>query len=547
MANREKNQFKKTIQFFIALFSCLSLILGGMLFAFYQSNVKSSEIRLLEKEKYYIEHERDLSREHFSTVASDLLFLAHQGGANNYYSDSPEDNLDHLKHGFLAFSAQKKRYDQIRYIDDLGHEVLRVNYNNGSPALTDPEKLQNKKHRYYFSESFKLANGEIYISPFDLNVEYGAIEVPYKPMLRFGTPVFDKSGIKHGIILLNYLGGDYLKLIKSMSSLVYGNIMLLNRDGYFLAHPDPKQEWAFMLNPDDKQRFLMQHPALWQKMLTTSSDQIRTPEGVYTFTKISPLVKSTGTTTTFSERMAAPVRGQTDSEYFWVLLSFIPAQKLEAVRIPLRRNMVWLGGGIFIMSAIGSWLLARAIARKQFYQEKLFTMAHFDLLTGLPNRALLFEHLQQALHRAKRYRRKCALLYMDLDGFKPVNDTLGHDAGDDLLVAVGERIKEKCRLSDTVARLGGDEFAVLLPEVQNRSGIQMLAEKVLLTFQDPFVIKKTEVNIGVSIGISLYPDNGISLEELLEAADQAMYCSKSKGKNTFTFSENVEQVSSALQ
>ncbi|SDZ80974.1 diguanylate cyclase (GGDEF) domain-containing protein [Desulfuromusa kysingii] len=535
MLRGKEELFKKTIKLFIIIFPCLSLILGGMLFSFYYSSVHDSEMSLLEKEQYYINHERDLSREHFSTVVSDLLFLADQGSSNNCYAPSSTKDLDYLKRGILAFSAQKKRYDQIRYIDAQGNEILRVNYNNGNPVLINPEKLQNKLSRYYFAESFKLAKNEVYISPFDLNVEYGAIEVPYKPMLRFGTPVFDDSGTKEGIVLLNYLGEDYLKLIKSMSLIAYGDIMLLNQDGYFLSHPDSEREWGFMINPNDKQCFLPQHLDLWQKMQTSSSGQIKTDDGVYTFTKLSPLNAAVGAATTFSERMAASERMETDTEYFWILMSFIPAEKLAAIKSPLLWQILWLGGGVLIIIMVGSWFLAQSMTRRKFYQEKLFAMAHYDLLTGLPNRALLFEHLQQVLYRCQRYQRKAAVMYMDLDGFKAVNDTLGHDAGDDLLVAVGERIKAKCRASDTVARLGGDEFAVLLPEIQDISGVQLLAEKILKTFQDPFILKKSEAHIGVSIGISIYPENGTSLEGLLDAADKAMYSSKNKGKNTLTF------------
>jgi len=118
-------------------------------------------------------------------------------------------NINIVEGKLLVFSKNKKIYDQIRYINETGKEIIRINFNDGKPAIVQKEKLQNKAKRYYFLDTLKLKKNEIFISPLDLNIENGKIEKPLKPMLRIGTPIFDKHGNKKGIILLNYFANRF--------------------------------------------------------------------------------------------------------------------------------------------------------------------------------------------------------------------------------------------------------------------------------------------------------------------------------------------------
>jgi two-component system sensor histidine kinase EvgS len=142
---------------------------------------------------------------------TDLRFVANLPAMSRYLDSANLAQREELEKIFLLLSKEKKRYDQIRYLDDRGQEVIRINYNNGSPTVTQRKQLQNKAGRYFFNDTLKLDQGEIFVSQLDLNVENGSIEVPYKPMLRFGTPVFDRAGRKRGIILLNYFGSELLQ------------------------------------------------------------------------------------------------------------------------------------------------------------------------------------------------------------------------------------------------------------------------------------------------------------------------------------------------
>ncbi len=164
-------------------------------------------------------------------------------------------------------------------------------------------------------------------------------------------------------------------------------------------------------------------------------------------------------------------------------------------------------------------------------------LAHYDNLTGLLNRNLLMNRLEQALKRCDRYKQRCALVYLDLNQFKPVNETYGHTVGDELLQAVAERIRNHCRNTDSPARIGSDEFLVLLENVDKNTG-RKVADKLLKALEAPFELSGNVVQIGASIGISTYPDTAKNAEELIKQADQALRRAKQGGERQFVaFSE----------
>lgn len=165
--------------------------------------------------------------------------------------------------------------------------------------------------------------------------------------------------------------------------------------------------------------------------------------------------------------------------------------------------------------------------------ERISHLAHHDLLTGLPNRALLLDRLRQGLRQAHRDHGQLAVIFFDLDKFKPVNDQLGHTVGDRLLQALARRLLGEVRVADTLARLGGDEFVVLLPVIKDGQDAQLVAEKIRQAVAQPFPIDRHLINVSASIGIALYPDHAQEGEELLRYADSAMYEAKAEGGNRF--------------
>ena len=177
----------------------------------------------------------------------------------------------------------------------------------------------------------------------------------------------------------------------------------------------------------------------------------------------------------------------------------------------------------------------RDIAEIRLAREKLEFLAHHDALTGLPNRVLFSEHLEQGLSLARREQRGLGLLFIDLDEFKPVNDRHGHAVGDILLRQVGVRIREVLRRSDIVGRIGGDEFMVLLGQVGNPLDAARIAEKVRRALASPFLIDDKALSIGSSIGVALFPEHGLDAVELTRHADQAMYQAKHAGRDQVVF------------
>ena len=174
------------------------------------------------------------------------------------------------------------------------------------------------------------------------------------------------------------------------------------------------------------------------------------------------------------------------------------------------------------------------ITDKKRAEQELRYLANYDTLTGLPNRALLSERLGRAIVRARRQETRVAVLFLDLDRFKDINDSLGHAAGDRLLKAAATRLQATVSASDTVARLGGDEFTVVLEDVENVSAVERMAREILLAFASPLdVDERHDVNITPSLGISLYPDHALVPTDLLKFADTAMYQAKAEGRNTY--------------
>ncbi|NUT84265.1 EAL domain-containing protein [Pseudomonas brassicacearum] len=202
------------------------------------------------------------------------------------------------------------------------------------------------------------------------------------------------------------------------------------------------------------------------------------------------------------------------------------------------------GASLLLMLMAGllarmSWQLVqsrlRAAEAKIAYAERVEYLAYHDGLTALPNRSLFSKQLSQSISEAGRYHRQLAVLFLDLDRFKQVNDTLGHDAGDQLLEEVALRLRGCLRTSDTVARLGGDEFVILLPELSDDKDVAATAQKILGAIARPFNLQGQEFRVTASVGISVFPQDGLDEQTLKKNADIAMYQAKQCGKNNFQF------------
>jgi diguanylate cyclase (GGDEF)-like protein/PAS domain S-box-containing protein len=196
-----------------------------------------------------------------------------------------------------------------------------------------------------------------------------------------------------------------------------------------------------------------------------------------------------------------------------------------AIPVEIHSRVIELDGKKVIFGVV------RDISGRRTTEQKIAQLAHYDVLTNLPNRILFYDRLDQTVARARRYQQKFAVLFLDLDGFKQVNDRFGHHAGDCLLGMVAERLTENVRDMDTLARVGGDEFVFILNNVDHLDNAILVANKILESLCHPFVVNENACLIGCSIGISIFPDDTDDAETLVRMADDAMYIAKSSGKN----------------
>jgi diguanylate cyclase (GGDEF)-like protein/PAS domain S-box-containing protein len=662
--------------------------------------------------------------------------------------------------------------------------------------------LQNKGKRYFFSDAFKLNPGEIFVSPLDLNIEGNQVEVPWKPMIRMGTPVFDQKNVKRGIVLLNYYGNELLERLRVLGE---KQLWLTNADGYWLLGPDNESEWGFMFK---KQELTLanRYPEVWQRMTGAESGQFETPDGLWSFATVHPLQQGQRTSTGSHEAFSASVSALDSAAYVWKMVHLLPHNEYAGQLAPVQQRLAGVTALVLMLLLAGIWRLARAqdaeagaqrlvvqanreleqrvenrtrelqaevnerrvaedkaraatrqyqgildatrdgfwltdhqgtildtnnaycallgysrqevvgfkiadfevdqsaaeIARSvqsiqhtgharfetrhhhwdgrpidlevsfsaipdtdhfvaflrdigerkrtedrlrqmarvvdatdngvmltepdghisyvnaaftaitgyreteavgqtprllrsgqhtpEFYDEmwrqirsfgvwqgeiwnrrkngelypgwltisdvrtpagalshyagvfsditrikqsaqRMEFLAHHDGLTGLPNRLLLQARLEHALQRARREGRQLALMFIDLDHFKIVNDQLGHAVGDQLLKSVATKMKGVCRAGDTLARLGGDEFVLMLEGVDNDEDVSRVGQALLAQYPICYSVPGGEISVTASIGIAYFPRDGADAEALLRSADAAMYVAKAGGRN----------------
>ena len=301
-------------------------------------------------------------------ISSDIRFLSSTAPLINYLNQGQKEDFDEIVQDFSAFSQAKKVYDQIRFIDTNGQEIIRVDYRPDGPVVIPREKLQNKADRYYFSEAITLSKGEIYVSPLDLNVEHNAIEIPYKPMLRASTPVFDRQNRLRGIIVLNYYAAELIsRVIDNDKPKGDNHLSLLNSDGYWLRSPDPALEWGFMFNRPELTMAKMT-PEAWKVVKEKPKGQFKDRHGLWTFEKTYLLA-------------GIPEIAPAESDYHWIVISFIPNSVLEEERYNLLSSVGFLLLLALLFVAFGVWSISTArINQKRAEIAALYRLDQLQLL-----------------------------------------------------------------------------------------------------------------------------------------------------------------------
>ncbi len=694
---------KKFLKRFVWTLVPLTLIFVGIVSTFYFSEIKKAETLREARGTLNVYIGKQAIARRLKSIIADLMILSQ----HDFFSKMPADgvlSVDHLAADLLLFVKEKRDYDQIRYLDETGREVVRVNFNSGQPEIVAKDRLQDKSNRYYFKEAFELNQWEVFFSPLDLNVEQGKIEVPHKPMIRLGTPVFDGQGRKRGIVLVNYFGREILSDYAVATANFADHMMVLNSDGYWLHHPDPGMEWGFML--DRQKRFSTFFPDAWERISGAESGRFLNGDGFFVFDTVYPLGRSE------EFEYGGDGAGAAHQHYYWKSVAHVPIAAIEAATRDTLAGLFGIAGPLYLVLVLGGLLLsyaqtqraeaASAVRRKnrslellkdisaaanqaatiddvmgkclktvcshagwpvghyyalaedgsdelastgiwhldhpdrfencrkmigkrrfapgtglagrvlssgepaaiadvtrdpdfagadcaenvgirgafafplmvgetvsgvlEFYSEKAIeldpemqkvmaqvgiqlgrvvereraqaeinALAMTDQLTGLANRNQFNQRFDESLMLARREKKLLALMMIDLDRFKPVNDTFGHPVGDALLQNVAAIFKKFSRETDVVVRFGGDEFAILMVHPNGREAVAGIAHRIVDEIGKPMTIMGHEIRVGSSVGISLYPANADDREALIRKADLALYEAKNAGRGDYRF------------
>lgn len=484
----------------------------------------------------------------FSTVARDTAFLADAAAV--------EQDQGRLADLFKANLQAHPAYLQIRYISagDYGLELVRIDRQGDKLVRVPDDQLQEKSHFPFVFEALSLPDGEVYVSEFGINHEDAAQEAAV-PVFNMASPVV-QAGQLRGVVVVRVAAAPFLHNFNAALPTPYG-FYLSNRWGDFLVHPDATQTFGF----DRGQRILIQE----------------------SFPQVAALVDGRAEEAVLSQpgtddeeaRVFAFVRmpfGNADEGRFMVVglsqpLAVVQGEVLDLGRSILKILLVLSVVGVALAAGVSRLVtqplqamvkaaqafsrgeshgalpvhrgdevgelarsfqdmeqqISRQLAELNLSRDAMAHLAHHDALTGLPNRRMFEQRLGPVLELSRRSGRSCALLFVDLDDFKAINDTRGHAVGDLVLQAVARTIVGAVRQVDTVARLAGDEFTVLCENVDSEEAALQIVTKLQHAFEPPLDIDGEPLAVRASIGLSLFPRDAQDARTLMASADAAMY------------------------
>ncbi|MBI5302564.1 MAG: PAS domain S-box protein [Chloroflexi bacterium] len=368
----ERLDFRMFIKRFLQVFLTLALVLAIAAGFAHSSDVRNATTLIGENETHTLDLARQGLATSFERILSDLYYLAELPEIQGHALDNAE-----LASEFLLFAKQKRMYDQIRLMNLTGMELIAINYNHGAPLIATLDQPQSKEQRYHFRNALDLNNSEVYVSPLALNTAGDQIEEPLKPLIRFGTPVFDAQGRKIGVVMLNYFGADLLTMLSHISAPSAGTVMLLNADGYWLKGPTHQDEWGFVFPDRQTRTFGNTYPDAWSQISHAEQGQFFTSDGLFTFVTVHPLLDGLQASTAAGEALATSRAQLTARQYTWKIVTHIPqavfdAQSNQALLSLLPRAVI----GLLILASI-AYMLARAIVHRRMAEQTLHQQYDF--------------------------------------------------------------------------------------------------------------------------------------------------------------------------
>jgi len=358
-SSNKDQQYWPIIRQFILIWALLTLALAIALWSVYKTQEKSMLAYIRDEQRQTIKAGSQFIVEELQELHDDLFYLRDKPALYNWLDQESSVNRANLNADWVTFVKYRKRYDGIVFLDEKGQERVRVDRAQGLPVVVPERELQDKSQVYFVEQTLALDRDSVYISPFDLAIEQDKIEQPIKPVIRFGTPVFDKNGQKRGIILLNYWGQRLIEQFRAISQQSIGSLWLLNNEGYWLTGADPEKEWGFMY-PDRKgTRFADDYAEAWASIIEHPERQQFMANGdLFTYSEILPK-------TLFGDILENVVSG----DERWLLIARVPDEKLLTQNVLQARLLAFIA--LSLLSGVVSWFIAHYRTRRQQVEEEV--------------------------------------------------------------------------------------------------------------------------------------------------------------------------------
>lgn len=350
---------------FLRLFLPLAIALSVVAVGLYHKDRARSMENLQTMERNRIEVERTAVQRTLQNVVSDLLFLRDlYPFSEKHNARRPTPDIDRIRNAFIRFADVRGKYDQIRLLDRSGRELVRVDMDGGVASAAEESELQDKSSRYYYLRAVSLGPDDIFVTPFDLNVEHGQIELPHNPVLRLVASVRSFVGEQVGYLVLNYSGQALFKELKRLHVNSPGHISLLNSDGYWMLGPSPELEWGFMFEDGKAKTLERTLPEVWKLLHAGTSGQMLVDDGLYTFQTLKPLGEVEAEARRIQRKSRLRVTGLGSNDYEWKLVAHVPRHKLNAIVLSTKRTYLWTYGVLMAFAVLGAWIVSRATRYK---------------------------------------------------------------------------------------------------------------------------------------------------------------------------------------
>lgn len=575
----------------IVLVSLLAIMTGvtitAWIFSKFNDELMRNELAELSSEtslqgnefKYQIEEVlRDVSFLRGTPPVNGIIRAYSNNGIDPFDGSTIDIWYSRLATIFSEMLEAKKEYVQIRYIGlkNNGREIVRVDrYGpNGTIRRVPENELQEKGDTYYFREAISTPINDLYLSKIDLNRERGRIIVPFEPVIRAAVPVYDESDTPFGIIVINFDISRGLANLSNVSNKKH-EYYVTNENGDYIKHDDMQKTFRFEFGDrsnaiDDFREFKKIIAAADERVVSLlRKDKVINMRTIQ-YNPYNPRQKI-GIIAIDDYEDSTKVSKKVLQQTYMIILGLIIitiligiwfSRQLTTPIMQITRAIKSYGEGnrdvdLPVDSTGEAGVLARAFSESfeiltqkekelHYLNKELEKRAMYDPLTGLANRPLFFEHIEQSIKRTRRYGNKLAIVFIDLDNFKYINDNYGHLVGDKVLVELADRLNKCCRDSDLLARYAGDELIVVMENIEEMSNISVFTGKLKEVISTPFIIEDQDNNntisldVTLSIGIAVFPTDAESVNELIHCADLAMYEAKSRGKNQQVYYSDIK-------